>query len=187
LTGLISAGLHLFTNRIVHRDLKPDNIIFLDEYDFRTLKLIDFGCALECGKDGIKNFKMPYNVCQLSKGGAYYYLPPEVINAIAGDNVFIDYQKCDVYSIGVVLIDMLSTKSKDDVLKEGFEIPFFDNLKTIFLGDFEKRKNINELLNIVFPLLYNRIYEEKRNEILEEVIKIREEKEIKIRALEKKN
>ena len=42
---LLRAVVFLHLNGIVHRDIKPENILFSDQNDFSSLKLIDFGLS----------------------------------------------------------------------------------------------------------------------------------------------
>jgi serine/threonine protein kinase len=43
-----------------------------------------------------------------SRGGATYYLPPEVRQVQPGQQVTIDYTKSDVWALGLVIYAMLS-------------------------------------------------------------------------------
>jgi serine/threonine-protein kinase len=76
---------------IIHRDVSPDNILVSNE---GAVKLTDFGVARlgksETTDPGRRHGKMPY-------------MPPEIFH----DGSFRD-ARCDVYSLGVVLEEMLS-------------------------------------------------------------------------------
>ena len=77
----------------VHRDLKPSNILFTytnDEKSDFIVKLGDFGLATDLYKTDIK-----------SNAGTLFFKAPEVENGIYNN-------KCDLYSIGVILY-MLKT------------------------------------------------------------------------------
>mmetsp|Transcript_3807 Transcript_3807/g.3603 ORF Transcript_3807/g.3603 Transcript_3807/m.3603 type:complete len:304 (+) Transcript_3807:20-931(+) len=76
---------------IVHRDLKPENLLLENKTPTARLKLIDFGTSQEFNK-GKKMKKFI---------GTSYYVAPEVINGSYD-------QKCDVWSLGVILYIMLS-------------------------------------------------------------------------------
>ena len=87
----------------VHRDLKPDNLM-LDENG--ELKIADFGLARDV------EAKMTKGVC------TPLYAAPEVLNLDPYN------EKCDVWSAGLILYEMLTgkemfehIKKKNDLLK----------------------------------------------------------------------
>lgn len=91
MTDIISAVKYCHDNNIVHRDLKPENILFESLKDSARLKLIDFGTSKYFKpKERLKGF-----------AGSVYYVAPEVIQ----DNY---NEKCDIWSLGVILFIMLS-------------------------------------------------------------------------------
>lgn len=76
---------------VVHRDLKPENIL-IDKEQNNILKVIDFGTAVIYNKntdllEGVK--------------GTSYYIAPEVLQSKYDE-------RCDVWSIGVMLYILLS-------------------------------------------------------------------------------
>lgn len=88
----------------VHRDLKPDNILLNQNGE---LKIADFGLARDV------QAKMTKGVC------TPLYAAPEVLNLDAYN------EKCDVWSAGLILYEMLTgkemfqhIKKKNDLLKE---------------------------------------------------------------------
>ncbi|XP_073120434.1 serine/threonine-protein kinase STY17-like [Henckelia pumila] len=82
--------LHQSNPKIVHRDLKPSNI-FLD--DALHVRVADFGHARFLS-DGEKALT--------GETGTFIYMAPEVISCGAYD------EKCDVYSFGVILNELVS-------------------------------------------------------------------------------
>ena len=77
----------------MHRDLKPENILFESPKESAGLKLIDFGTSKYFKpKEQLKGF-----------AGSVYFVAPEVIQ----DNY---NEKCDIWSLGVILFIMLSGK-----------------------------------------------------------------------------
>ena len=88
---MASAVAYLHSRNIAHRDLKPENFLFGMESDFNSLKLIDFGLA-----------KTVTTSSELStKTGTCYYVSPETLRGSYNE-------KCDVWSLGVILFMMLS-------------------------------------------------------------------------------
>lgn len=84
----------------MHRDLKPENLL-LDSKNDNTIKVIDFGTS--------ERFKAGEKMKQTF--GTAYYIAPEVLTS--------EYnEKCDVWSIGVILYILLSGRppfdGKDD-------------------------------------------------------------------------
>jgi calcium-dependent protein kinase len=76
---------------IVHRDIKPENLMFLQDNDLNSLKLIDLDtmCIVDEGTKARELYGTPY------------YIAPEVL-AKKYDS------KCDVWSAGVILYILLT-------------------------------------------------------------------------------
>ena len=72
---------------IIHRDIKPENILLHNG----IVKLADFGFCkpLKPGK------------CTKTRVGSPIYMAPEILNAKPYDN------RCDIYSMGVMLYELL--------------------------------------------------------------------------------
>ncbi|KAL4464835.1 hypothetical protein ABPG74_011396 [Tetrahymena malaccensis] len=87
---ILSAVSYCHQQNIVHRDLKPENILFTSKKSDQ-IKVIDFGCSTRFDKT--KKIK--------DIAGTVLYLAPEVIKKNLYD------EKCDIWSLGVVLYIML--------------------------------------------------------------------------------
>jgi serine/threonine protein kinase len=79
---------------VVHRDIKPANILFRDE---STPLLSDFGIAKQLQRD------LKLTQADLALGSPYY-LSPEQAQGLKVDG------RSDIYSLGIVLYEMLSGK-----------------------------------------------------------------------------
>ena len=88
---MLSAVAYLHSRNIAHRDLKPENFLFANAADFGSLKLIDFGLA----KTVTPNDHLT------TKTGTCYYVSPEILKGQYNE-------KCDIWSLGVILFMMLS-------------------------------------------------------------------------------
>jgi len=89
----LSEGIkYLLENNISHRDLKPQNILI---YDDLSLKITDFGFAKT-----INSECMSQTVC-----GSPLYMAPEILNY----KKYTD--KADLWSVGVILYEMLTGKT----------------------------------------------------------------------------
>jgi len=79
---------------LIHRDIKPENILFRND---NTPVLVDFGIAKDFSAG--KNFTMTGTSI-----GTPYYMSPEQIKGFPPDG------RNDIYSLGVVLYEMLTGK-----------------------------------------------------------------------------
>ncbi|KAH7291022.1 hypothetical protein KP509_30G073600 [Ceratopteris richardii] len=76
---------------IIHRDIKPENILLVDDSEQPTIKLADFGLALE--------FSPGQKFCGVA--GSAYYMAPEVLDG--------EYSvEIDMWSSGVLMYVLLS-------------------------------------------------------------------------------
>lgn len=90
---MLSAIAYCHEKKLVHCDLKPENIIFESNSNNNLVKIIDFGNASFCeGDDRLTN-----------RFGSVYYVAPEVLMGSYTE-------KCDVWSLGVIMYLILSGK-----------------------------------------------------------------------------
>ena len=89
---LLSAINYCHERKVAHRDLKPENIL-IDRKEKGAVKVIDFGTS-----HLFDNQKLMHQMY-----GTTYYIAPEVL---LGNYT----EKCDLWSIGVILYIMLSGK-----------------------------------------------------------------------------
>lgn len=89
-------------HQIVHRDLKPENIVLQGkDQGGRFVKVVDFGIAKMLGDTGATSADLTLEgkVC-----GSPAYMSPEGCRGAE-----IDY-RCDIYSLGIVIFEMLTGK-----------------------------------------------------------------------------
>mmetsp|Transcript_26497 Transcript_26497/g.25629 ORF Transcript_26497/g.25629 Transcript_26497/m.25629 type:complete len:146 (+) Transcript_26497:368-805(+) len=86
-----SALNYMHSNKISHRDIKPQNLMLKSSDAVDNVKLIDFGLSQDLSAEEVI----------MAPAGTPYYMAPEQFQS--GYN-----EKCDLWSIGVVLYIMLS-------------------------------------------------------------------------------
>lgn len=104
---LLSAVGYCHYRNIVHRDLKPENLLLSSDY--KNLKIIDFGGSTILFEKSLNK-----------RYGTSYYIAPEVLRGAYTE-------KCDMWSIGVILYIMLSGRppfpgKKDSEILKNVEI-----------------------------------------------------------------
>lgn len=90
---ILSAVHHCHSLSIIHRDLKPENLLFETKHPNSMVKIIDFG--LSCLADHSSKLR--------EVAGTTCYMAPEVFGGQYNE-------KCDVWSVGVILFILLSAK-----------------------------------------------------------------------------
>ena len=93
---VIQAVAYCHSKNICHRDLKPENIL-MDTKNNSMIKIIDFGTS--------QKYENSKKMTQTQ--GTAYYIAPEVLQS--------EYtEKCDIWSIGVILFILLSGRPPFD-------------------------------------------------------------------------
>lgn len=168
--SLLKAVDVLHDNKIIHRDIKGANIFLKPTKDGKTiLKLGDFGCSVKFHSD--PNTVNTKAFVANDFKGTLAFMAPEVI--ITADIQGAGYTfKADVWSVGCVVIEMMTGKRPWHAIKD---IPLVINkvcnlrehppypneinkeardfLDRCFLFDPNERSSANELLNHSFARL----------------------------------
>lgn len=105
---IISAVEMAHANGIIHRDIKPSNVL-IDKN--KNIKLIDFGIAKEMLSSDINKTKVGRMI------GTVPYMSPEQVRGLSNINI-----ETDIYSLGVLLHQMISGKPPYDTKLSEFEI-----------------------------------------------------------------
>ena len=103
--SVLQAITYCHSRGIIHRDLKPENILIptgSSKIDYTLLKIIDFGASVLKKDDGKISFRF----------GTPYYIAPEVLQESYNE-------KCDVWSIGVILYLLLVGQAPFDGEDDG--------------------------------------------------------------------
>ena len=90
---------YLHDNDIIHRDIKPSNILFLDN----NIKICDFGLAKKVNNQNLDNKNLDNSYS--TEIGSNFYRAPEIDNHHYNN-------KIDIYSLGIILIELLLVDTK---------------------------------------------------------------------------
>ncbi len=98
---------HAHQKGIIHRDLKPSNILVSEADSPPTVTVIDFGIAKSVGGDRLTQRTLVTH-CEAMLGTPAYMSPEQSSSAPEGIDI-----RSDVYSLGVVLYELLTGKTPD--------------------------------------------------------------------------
>ncbi len=179
---LLTAVQYLCSKNFIHSDIKPINILIEKSFKYKGdeyyyIKILDFTC-----KNNIKSSKIKNSEINLP-----YYTSPEILD--------MDFNsKCDIWSIGIILYEMLygylpfKGKTFEEIInniknsnitydKKLISQNALNLLKKMLVRDYEKRLSANECLNHIWFENIEEIKPDETNEI--ELTQSKEENDIK--------
>jgi len=96
---IMSAVHFLHSKAIIHRDLKPANVFLTGPECCMIIKLGDFG--------GARKLKSPDEQIRTDRVGTQHYMAPEIQNRKEYS------RKADIWSVGVILIELCLLRTQD--------------------------------------------------------------------------
>lgn len=123
---ILDSVKYLHEKNIMHRDIRPENILFRKNHDKADFKTVLCEFSLSC-------FNVPPYL--IARCGSLKYVAPEIINLKDSSSHYS--LKCDLYSVGITLFEMLVGA-----------LPYDEkcNAKSMRL-EFQKFQKFNELSN----------------------------------------
>ena len=108
---VLSALSYAHSEGVIHRDIKPANILVSNQ---NQIKVTDFGIAKIVGQKGLTKTGV--------KMGTLYYMSPEQIKGEKTDH------RCDIYSLGMTLYEMLAGRLPFDDSEETSEYQIMNRI-----------------------------------------------------------
>ena len=152
---LLNAINYLHKLKIIHSDIKPENIMFENEEDISTLKLIDFGLSSFNNKEN--------EYC-----GTFLYMAPEILF----NNKKLLTNEIDIWSVGIIMYQLLNKNihpffNKFELKKNKIfhKKDFLENLKNYEKSNKLIFHNENYISRKAKNLLFNLLQIKSKNRI----------------------
>ena len=131
LSAVLSAVEYMHSQKICHRDIKPDNIMFSEENDLSSIKIIDFGLSAQH-----LNYLSNNDYC-----GTFIYMAPEQIEKK------LYHYSVDIWSIGILMYMLLNNGRHPFYQKNEKEEDFIKKIKIGKLNFINKLSYMAKHLN----------------------------------------
>ena len=139
LSSVLSAVEYMHSNHICHRDIKPENIMFSEENNLSSIKIIDFGLSAQHF-----NYLTNNEYC-----GTFIYMAPEQIEKK------LYHFSVDIWSIGILMFMLLNNGKHPFYQKNDKKEDFIKKIKIGKLNFINKlsfmAKHLNQKLCEVNP------------------------------------
>ena len=139
LSSVLSAVEYMHSNHICHRDIKPENIMFSEENNLSSIKIIDFGLSAQHF-----NYLTNKDYC-----GTFIYMAPEQIEKK------LYHYSVDIWSIGILMFMLLNGGKHPFYQKNDKKEDFIKKIKIGKLNYINKlsfmAKHLNQKLCEVNP------------------------------------
>ena len=139
LSAVLSAVEYMHSNHICHRDIKPENIMFSEENNLSSIKIIDFGLSAQHF-----NYLTNKDYC-----GTFIYMAPEQIEKK------LYHYSVDIWSIGILMFMLLNNGKHPFYQKNDKKEDFIKKIKIGKLNYINKlsfmAKHLNQKLCEVNP------------------------------------
>ena len=89
----------LHQNNLIHNDIKSQNIVLKEKNSLHDIRIIDFGLSIIT--------KERFDQVNFKKGTLQYMSPQKLLITIFNISDILYTQKCDLYSMGIILLELL--------------------------------------------------------------------------------